>query len=1307
MPSVFTPTPAETTLVHQIFQHADPQKLGIVTGEAAVKVFEGAKLQPALLAEIWAMADDENNGWLSKKGVAKAVRLIGWTQQGRKLTEELLDKPGPLAKIEGINSLQAQNTGMSLPKSPLPVFPVLTPQDRDKFQNIFRRAGPVNGLLSGDKARDIFLKSKLPTDQLIQIWNLADTQDRGALDSTDFAIGMFFINGLMSKTISFIPTSLPPGLYQQAGGAVASHLSGNSGTFSPAHSTFSIQPQSTGQRSTMIQPNHTGMSVSSIPSRPAPALPARPSVVSSPFNTPAQPAGPAWDVTAADKANFDSWFDGLDTQKAGYIEGEVAVPFMLQSGLPGEILASVWDLADINNDGRLTRDGFAVAMYLIQKKLIGVEIPTQLPPSLIPPSMRARVAQQSAPPPQQDLFSFDDSPPPSAIAPQQTGGFGTLQAQQTGSLSTLSAQQTGARPPQHDPFRPTAQAHSPRSLLDDDEPAPAAASPPLQDKSAEIGNAKNHLNSTTRSLDATKAERAALEENFANQAAQLQSLQMQLSSAKASYESEIQLLSNLKDRHTNQQQEIQKTREELIRAESDLSALKVEKAEIEGAFMRDKEDARELHRRMIETGQQAEAVKLEVEKLKKDAKQQKGLLAIAKKQLSSKEAEKAKADKELEEASAEVAAITHEQSEVDASIATLDAALAAPVARAAPASLELAPTERVGSVDSSLSFAAAQPLPLTPDLTAASPSVSIKSNNPFDRLKAGSSTPRSQSPFASFSPTTAQSDTPADIFSEDLFMTEPQEDAKAESIEGLAYDLPESSKPAALEVSSGHLEAPGDLLSPTLSMNETEFFHTPPTSAHLDLSPSVEATKFPAIDEFTSVFAPVPESITGKETEEAKEEAKPATDDTAFDAAFSHDNHDGKELEIEESDSDSDSDLDDEDEVPLSELKRNSIAQAKAQAPVTQTSFDDVFGESNGTEAPKTEEKKAEAQPEPNFDDIFGGPVPSSQANGIVASPKPAAVEVKASSPEPVSVAGVDVFDEALGKLSPTNSAAPAQQFSFDSAFDDNFDFAAAKADFTPAPVQQTPQQVSGIPAKTNFGAIFAASGLNGNGNAASETAAPPAEPKPVETAPAQAPVAISFDDTFSGDLASSLNGPAKAPSASPQALSPPIGPSSSTSPFPSLSPSGSPRNLSGVVMPRPASSYVRPTSPLNDRPPLPARAASPKPRLSSSSSKDGNNEKPAKEPAPRHSKISLRLPFGRKKKDKKEQHEPMPPPPTHLSPHAEGVERTPTPAVDDDVEAVKQLTSMGFSRSQAVAALEKHSYDVQRALNSLLATAS
>ena len=45
------------------------------------------------------------------------------------------------------------------------------------------------------------------------------------------------------------------------------------------------------------------------------------------------------------------------------------------------------------------------------------------------------------------------------------------------------------------------------------------------------------------------------------------------------------------------------------------------------------------------------------------------------------------------------------------------------------------------------------------------------------------------------------------------------------------------------------------------------------------------------------------------------------------------------------------------------------------------------------------------------------------------------------------------------------------------------------------------------------------------------------------------------------------------------------------------------------------------------------------------------------------------------------------------------------TPAVEDDVDSVKQLCGMGFSRTQAVTALEKHGYDVQKALNSLLGT--
>jgi len=42
----------------------------------------------------------------------------------------------------------------------------------------------------------------------------------------------------------------------------------------------------------------------------------------------------------------------------------------------------------MNGDGKLARDGFAVALRLINGKLGGKEIPQSLPLSLVPPSMR-------------------------------------------------------------------------------------------------------------------------------------------------------------------------------------------------------------------------------------------------------------------------------------------------------------------------------------------------------------------------------------------------------------------------------------------------------------------------------------------------------------------------------------------------------------------------------------------------------------------------------------------------------------------------------------------------------------------------------------------------------------------------------------------------------------------------------------------------------------------------------------------------------------------------------------------------------
>lgn len=48
--------------------------------------------------------------------------------------------------------------------------PTISENDRTKYANMFMAVGPVGGLLDGDKAREVFLKSKLPVDKLSQIW---------------------------------------------------------------------------------------------------------------------------------------------------------------------------------------------------------------------------------------------------------------------------------------------------------------------------------------------------------------------------------------------------------------------------------------------------------------------------------------------------------------------------------------------------------------------------------------------------------------------------------------------------------------------------------------------------------------------------------------------------------------------------------------------------------------------------------------------------------------------------------------------------------------------------------------------------------------------------------------------------------------------------------------------------------------------------------------------------------------------------------------------------------------------------------
>ncbi|KAF6767037.1 Ubiquitin [Kalmanozyma brasiliensis GHG001] len=741
-------SPVERSAFAHLFNLADPERTGIVTGDAAVAFFAKSKLPPAVLGQIWAMADSANNGFLTPPSFSIALRLISHAQRGETITDASTKRPGPPPTMEGVNlPLTAQLTGgqsgSAVPTNMPGVIEIKT-EDRARYTRIFANSGPVGGIIDGDRAKEIFVKSKLPFDKLGAIWNLADTQARGALDLTDFIIAMHFIQNTMNGTLNSIPAALPPGLYEQAKG------SGGAGSRVLPGSPLAAQ--------------NTGGSASGFGSSGIPRQMTGSSFPQPAFQPPQQSAPAAtapWDVKPDEKARADQFFDGLDVSKQGKLDGAAVVPFFMQSKLTEPVLAHVWDLSDITQSGTLSKEEFAVAMHLINDQLAGKPLPQALPPSLVPPSMRSLDLPAAVNPQQsdtqKDLFSLmDDDPPapaisassafiaPSAAAPVVTG------AQSTPFGSTAAAQRSAPGPFDDDFFggggssstptaaqpQPVARALSPAATGGSFGSASAFRSPGLaspgiaspsastsrlgtfaaaapaaaagvgagaalggaggNDQSAEFGNKSIQLQSTEKAVSDLQSQRGTLESSIATNASSLAELETRLSTVRGQHESETKLVKDLEDRQQKQSAELKTLREDVIREESELSALKAEKDELEQALMRDREDVRDMKKRMNDVQTETKSLKEQLEKLRKDARQQKGLVAISKKQLATAEGDQDKTASEIE------AVQRGELGDEEVGAAGL------------------APTSRGTAADS-----------------VVSPAASTRSYNPFDRFGAG------------------------------------------------------------------------------------------------------------------------------------------------------------------------------------------------------------------------------------------------------------------------------------------------------------------------------------------------------------------------------------------------------------------------------------------------------------------------------------------------------------------------------------------------------------------------------------------
>ena len=119
--------------------------------------------------------------------------------------------------------------------------------------------------------------------------------------------------------------------------------------------------------------------------------PAHPTPVPVPATAPTPAAAPApveWAIPQQKRVGYMAQFQANDKAKTGFLAAVQARGILLQTGLAQQTLATVWNLADIDKDGKLSVEEFIVAMHLCELGQKGEPLPDLLPISLVPPNLR-------------------------------------------------------------------------------------------------------------------------------------------------------------------------------------------------------------------------------------------------------------------------------------------------------------------------------------------------------------------------------------------------------------------------------------------------------------------------------------------------------------------------------------------------------------------------------------------------------------------------------------------------------------------------------------------------------------------------------------------------------------------------------------------------------------------------------------------------------------------------------------------------------------------------------------------------------
>uniref|UniRef100_UPI0037E77DF0 epidermal growth factor receptor substrate 15 isoform X2 n=1 Tax=Semicossyphus pulcher TaxID=241346 RepID=UPI0037E77DF0 len=487
------------------YRQVDPTGSGRVAAADAALFLKRSGLADLVLGKIWDLADSERKGALNKQQFFIALRLVACAQNGLDVALKSLNVAVPPPKFHDTSSPQlAGGVAVDVPW-------VVKPEEKMKFDSIFESLGPVGGILTGDKVKPVLLNSKLPVDILGRVWELSDLDRDGMLDRDEFSVAMYLVYRALEGEP--VPMSLPPPLIPPSKRKKPSVPP----VVPPVMPLLPSPPSAKDSRS-----SHAGSKTMPHPPKPAPA----------PAPTPA--AAP-WVVSPADKAKYDELFSKTDGDMDGLVSGPEVRDIFLKTGLPSATLARIWELCDIGDIGKLTREQFALALYLINLKLTkGLDPPQSLSPEMIPPSDRQNIKQNNLANLAADFSAIKE-------------------------LDSLSNE--------------IVELQREKSSVEEEIKEKEEA---IRQRSSEVQDLQGEVARESEDLQRLQTQRQKVQEALDELDQQKGSLEEQLSHIRQQTNQETQLITSLQSEHEEQEHRICQYEEELVQAREELLALQEE-----------------------------------------------------------------------------------------------------------------------------------------------------------------------------------------------------------------------------------------------------------------------------------------------------------------------------------------------------------------------------------------------------------------------------------------------------------------------------------------------------------------------------------------------------------------------------------------------------------------------------------------------------------------------------------------------------------------------------------------------------------